>query len=95
VSVDRAERIKSLIAGALGPAEVMVRDDSALHAGHAGARGGAGHYAVHVVSPRFLGLSTIQRHRLVYRAVSELMPAAIHALSIEALAPGERPPHQP
>lgn len=95
MTVDRTERIRTLIADALSPAEVVVRDDSGLHVGHAGARGGAGHYAVHVISPHFSGLNSIQRHRLVYRAVSEMMPAAIHALSIEALAPGERPPPQP
>ena len=68
--------------------ELQVRDDSALHAGHAGAREG-GHYAVRLRSPRFEGLNRVARHRLVYHALGPLGPQGIHALSIDALAPGE------
>ena len=64
------------------PIEVI--DESHLHAGHAGAAGGAGHYRVRISSARFRGLSPIARHRLVYDAVQDWMPDRVHALSIEA-----------
>ncbi len=67
---------------------VHVRDDSAQHAGHAGAREG-GHFHVTVCSPRFTGLSRVARHRLVYHCLSDLMQQGIHALAIDAKAPGE------
>lgn len=72
----------------LDPQRLEIRDDSARHAGHAGAREG-GHFAVAIVSPRFAGLSTVQRHRLVYDAVGDLMRNGIHALSIVAKTPDE------
>ncbi|MEW6164236.1 MAG: BolA family protein [Pseudomonadota bacterium] len=72
----------------LAPASLEIRDDSAKHAGHAGARSG-GHFAVTIVSARFAGLSTMQRHRLVYDAVGDLMQHGIHALSINARTPEE------
>ena len=72
----------------LQPAAVAIADDSALHAGHAGA-GGGGHYRLSIVAPAFVGLGTAARHRLVYAALGELMRREIHALSIEAKAPGE------
>jgi BolA protein len=81
------EQIRSRLA-ALEPAELDIRDDSAQHAGHAGAKEG-GHYAVRIVSPRFAGLSTMQRHRLVYDAIGDLPGARIHALSISAKTPDE------
>ena len=72
----------------LEPLELEIRDDSAAHAGHAGAAGG-GHYCVRLVSPRFAGLSRVQRHRLVFVAAGDLMQKGIHALAVTALAPGE------
>ncbi|MBV6271382.1 BolA family transcriptional regulator [Alcaligenaceae bacterium CGII-47] len=79
--------LKTLITermAALGPITLDVIDDSHLHAGHAGAQGGARHYSVHIVSARFEGLSTLARHRLVYDCVRDLMPHPIHALAITA-----------
>ena len=64
-------------------------DDSHLHAGHAGAADGRGHFTVLLVSKRFAGLDTLRRHRLVYEVVGDMMNTDIHALSIQALAPGE------
>jgi BolA protein len=87
VSVQRPARIERLLRDALEPVEVVVVDDSAAHAGHAGARGGAGHFVVRVVSPRFAGLALRERHRLVYAALSGMLPAEIHALTIQALTP--------
>ena len=72
----------------LHPDLLEVQDDSHLHAGHAGAREGR-HFSVRIVSPRFQGLTRVARHRLVYDALHALMPRGIHALAIEARAPGE------
>lgn len=77
----------------LEPARLEVEDNSHHHAGHAGAADGRGHFSVLVVSKRFAGLRQVQRHRLVYEAVGDLMATDIHALSIDALAPGEPLPH--
>jgi BolA protein len=74
---------------ALQPLELEVIDDSHLHAGHAGAADGRGHFTVHVVAERFSGLPVVRRHRLVYEAVGHMMTTDIHALSIQALAPDE------
>ncbi len=73
---------------ALAPQSLQVQDDSHHHAGHAGAREGR-HYTVRIGSTRFAGLSRVARHRLVYDALRELMPAGIHALAIEARSPDE------
>ena len=73
---------------ALQPSTLSLRDDSAQHAGHAGAREG-GHYQLTIVSPRFTGLRRVARHRLVYDALAELMQQGIHALAIDARAPDE------
>ncbi len=70
-------------------AVVEVIDDSHLHAGHAGAAGGAGHFRVRLVDGRFAGLGTVARHRLVYDAVRDWMPQRIHALVIDARTPAE------
>lgn len=74
---------------ALAPESVDVTDDSASHAGHAGARGGAGHYELTIVSPLFTGRSRIDRHRMVYEALAPLMQRKIHALALRTFAPGE------
>lgn len=67
----------------LEPTQIDIEDETHRHAGHAGAREG-GHFRLSIVSPRFAGLSTMQRHRLVYDAVGDLKAAGIHALSIQA-----------
>ena len=84
----RAERLTERLQ-ALEPDHLEVIDDSHQHAGHAGAADGRGHFSVVVVSKRFAGLSTLRRHRLVYDTVGDMMVTDIHALSIQALAPGE------
>jgi len=91
-SPTRIERLESRLRAALQPVDLQVTDDSHLHAGHAGAAGGHGHFTVHLVSERFSGLPVVRRHRLVYEAVGDMMTTDIHALSIQALAPGERSP---
>lgn len=88
-SSTRVERIRRQLQQALAAEHIEVIDDSHLHAGHPGAREGKGHFRVRIVSPRFAGLRTLQRHQLVYRSLEDMMQTDIHALSIVALAPGE------
>ncbi len=73
---------------ALAPLRLDILDESAKHAGHAGAAGG-GHFRLTIVSQRFSGCGTMQRHRLIYEALGPMMRGEIHALSIEALSPDE------
>ncbi|HWT53616.1 MAG TPA: BolA family protein [Rhodocyclaceae bacterium] len=72
----------------LQPLQIEIIDDSALHAGHAGAREG-GHYRLMIVSPQFAGKKTMERHRMVYATLDALMKNGIHALSITAKTPEE------
>ena len=83
-----AAEIESELRATLQPLALEVEDDSHLHAGHAGAREGR-HFSVRVVSERFNGLSRLARHRLVYDSLTLLMQRGIHALAIDARAPGE------
>jgi BolA protein len=87
--VGRVERIKERLTKALSPGKLEITDDSLMHKGHAGAAGGAGHFSVMIVSGKFTGQNMIQRHRMVYLAVNDMMPSEIHALSINALSPDE------
>jgi BolA protein len=82
VSTERVARITERLRS-LEPSRLEVRDDSAAHAGHAGAREG-GHFHVRIVSRKFAGLAPLARHRLVFAAVADLMGRDIHALSIDA-----------
>lgn len=86
---DRVARIEARLRRQLAPDSLEIIDESAQHAGHAGARSGGGHFAATIVSKRFEGLNPIQRHRLVYEALGELMKTDIHALSVRALTPKE------
>lgn len=72
--------------GPLAPSQLDIRDDSARHAGH-GAVGG--HFAMTIVSDRFAGKRSMERHRMVYDALGALMKTDIHALSIDAKTPDE------
>lgn len=89
MSDDRVERIRTALSDELAPEHLEVIDESHLHVGHAGAREGKGHYRVHIVAQQFTGLPPLKRHRLVFAVVDELMTTDIHALSIDARAPGE------
>lgn len=86
--MNRVEALRAKLTAAFDPLELDISDESHKHAGHASA-GGAGHFAVHVISVAFAGKSPIERHRMVYAAVGELMPNEIHALSIRAETPEE------
>ena len=83
------EAIRERLA-ALQPQSLELLDESALHRGHAGARDGGGHYRLTIVSPLFTGQSGIARHRMVYAALGPLMRREIHALALQAKAPGEQ-----
>ena len=73
----------------LEPVTIELRDDSASHAGHAGAASGGGHFELRLVSAQFAGHSKIERHRLVYHLLGDLMQREIHALAMNLLAPDE------
>lgn len=83
------ERMRDRLQAALAPQRLAIEDDSARHAGHAGAAGGGGHYRLHLVSRKFEGLSRQARHRLVYDSLGEMMRRDVHALSMVLLAPDE------
>lgn len=86
---DRAALIEERLRTALAPVSLDIIDDSATHAGHAGAKDG-GHFTVRIVSAAFAGKTPIQRHRLIYAALADLMHREIHALSIsKAKTPDE------
>ena len=87
---DRATLIREELVSRFNPAELLVKDQSHLHAGHEGAKDGRGHFDVTIVSDIFEGQSRIQRHRMVYDALTELLATDIHALRIRALTPSER-----
>jgi BolA family transcriptional regulator, general stress-responsive regulator len=83
-----ADDIEARLRAALAPLALQVHDDSAQHAGHAGAKEGR-HFSVHVTSERFTGLSRVARHRLVYDSLGPLAAQGVHALALVAKAPGE------
>lgn len=85
----RVALIEERLRRALEPQALQIDDDSAAHLGHAGAREGGGHFTVLIVSRHFIGKALLQRHRLVYAALQDLMPTQIHALSIKAYTPEE------
>ncbi len=81
-------QLRSALEQAFAPSTLEIIDDSAAHAGHAGARSG-GHFRVHLVAAAFRGHSPLERHRLVYAAVAPLLSGSIHALNIVARTPEE------
>jgi len=85
----RLDTIRNKLTAALAPSECIVEDESALHAGHAGAASGGGHYKVRIVCAVFEGQNRLNRHRLVYDCLADMMQTEIHALAITALAPSE------
>ena len=87
MTVEKVERIRALLTEALAPVLLDVIDEGHKHAGHTGE--GKGHFFARIISPAFAGKNPIQRHRMVYAALGDMMPDGIHALAIEAKAPGE------
>jgi BolA protein len=84
--MSRVDRLRAALEAALAPSYLDIRDDSAKHAGHAGAREG-GHFHVTITAAAFAGRGAVEKHRMVYAAAAELMGRDIHALSIDAREP--------
>lgn len=85
-----ADIIEKKLTEALAPSRLELVDESALHAGHAGARPeGESHFRLLVVSDKFENLGRVERQRMVYQVMGDLMVTDIHALSIKALSPDE------
>lgn len=84
------EKIEQKLCQTLAAIEVEIEDESALHAGHAGAVSGGGHYRVRVVSPLFAGKPLVVRHRMVYDALAGEMQKEIHALALTTMTPEQR-----
>lgn len=87
--MNTAQKIEQVLRLRLEAVDITVEDESALHAGHAGAASGGGHYRVRIVSPLFSGKNRVQRHRLVYAALADEMGGAIHALALTTLTPDQ------
>jgi len=87
MSRDRISAIRSRLEAAFLPEELDIVDESHLHVGHPGARDGRGHFKVRIVSKRFAGTNPLERHRMVYEALGDLMKTDIHALSLIAHPP--------
>ncbi|HKJ19912.1 MAG: BolA family transcriptional regulator [Gammaproteobacteria bacterium] len=87
MSDERVAKIEKLLTEAFQPSDLLVKDQSHLHAGHAGAQDGRGHFDVTIVSDAFAGKRPLARHRLIYEALGTLMETDIHALRINASTP--------
>ena len=87
---DRQALIRTELERNFQPTELLIKDQSQLHAGHEGAKDGKGHFDVTIVSQAFDGANRIQRHRMVYDALNKLLETDIHALRIKAFTPSER-----
>ena len=86
----RQAQIRTELEKSFQPTELLIKDQSHLHAGHEGAKAGKGHFDVTIVSEAFAGVNRVQRHRMVYDALGKLLETDIHALRITAFAPSER-----
>ena len=86
--MNTVDLIRERLSG-LAPETLEIYDDSHEHAGHAGSKDGGGHFQIVIVSQAFKGKSPVSRHRLIYHALSDLLPNRIHALAIRAYAPEE------
>jgi BolA family transcriptional regulator, general stress-responsive regulator len=84
---DREQLLRRCLETRFAPSVLVIKDESHLHAGHAGAAGGHSHFRITIVAEAFRGQSPVARHRLVYAAVDELLKTDIHALAIDASPP--------
>ncbi len=88
-NTQRIAEMRRLLDAAFTPEALEILDESHKHAGHAGAKSGKGHFDVMIVAAAFAGQNLLQRHRMVYEALGDMMQTDIHALSISAHAPDE------
>lgn len=88
IAVSTADRIRALLAP-MNPAHLALADESARHAGHAGAASGGGHFQLTIVSDAFNGQNSLTRQRSVFALLAPLMQREIHALSMSTLTPAE------
>ena len=79
--------IQERLENAFPDSHIVLKDESHLHAGHVGAQSGKGHYALEIVAREFAGKNKVERHRMVYGSLGELMQTDIHALTIDAKSP--------
>ena len=84
---DRVSQIEAILTETFSPEHLLVKDQSHLHAGHAGAQDGRGHFDVTIVAEAFAGKRPLERHRLIYDALGTLLETDIHALRINASPP--------
>jgi len=87
MTANRVERIRTRLEQVFSPNELEVFDESHLHEGHVGAKDGKGHYRVYIVSDQFVRIRPLERHRMVFKALGEMMEKDIHALSVVAQPP--------
>jgi BolA family transcriptional regulator, general stress-responsive regulator len=87
MTAERVAQIRERLQTAFAPDQLEIVDDSHRHAGHAGAKDGRGHFQVRILSQRFSGKRTVERHRMVYAALGSMMQTDIHALGVTALSP--------
>jgi len=90
LTIDREQQIRQRLDEAFQPTELLLKDQSQLHAGHEGAKDGKGHFDVTIVSNTFDGKSRLERHRMIYAALGTLLESDIHAVRIKAFTPSER-----
>lgn len=88
-ALNRLAKIRAALTAAFAPQHLVIEDESHLHAGHAGAATGRGHFRVEIVAGAFAGQPLVARHRQVYAALGDLMQTDIHAVSIQARTPDE------
>ena len=89
INQDRINLFEADLRAVFQVIQLHIEDESHLHAGHAGAASGGGHFKLTIVAPEFEGLNTVARHRAIYAALTKHFPAEIHALAIRALTPSE------
>ena len=89
INQDRITLFEADLRSAFQPLQLKIEDESHLHAGHAGAASGGGHFKLTIVAPEFEGMTKVARHRAIYSALNSHFPEAIHALTILAYTPSE------
>jgi BolA protein len=89
INQDRIKLFEADLRAAFQVVQINIEDESHLHAGHAGAASGGGHFKLTMIAPEFEGMTKVARHRAIYRALNSHFPAAIHALTILAFTPSE------